>query len=56
MSSDDDKPPLGLSDNELDLAGGWLFESCYKYEMTSEHDALCRDAANLASAPGSGKL
>ena len=54
MSSDDDKPPTGLSDDDLDMAGGWLFEGCYKYEIADAR-TLTEDAANLGTPPGSGK-
>ena len=54
MSSDDDKPPQDLTDGELDIAGGWMFEGCYKYRLASRDVALGKDAANLASPPGSG--
>lgn len=55
MSSDDDKTPIDLADDELDLAGGWLFEGCYKYALMSDDDALKQNAANLAAPPGSEK-
>lgn len=55
MSSDDDKPPQRLSDGELDLAGGWMFEGCYKVELTARDAVLDKDAANRDSPPGSRK-